>query len=245
MNRYLALSLLVTCLVCQQCRISRQLVKPDPPRPEGMEGLSMICPSSDTIHSILVSKSEALLTFDNERYEVTLTLYSKKDSIIYLSAVNSGFEILRASVEPDTIRVIDRLNRIVYRTPLYKRFGYQHPVDFNDLQNLISSYFLCDDLELGKNSQSGGIGFEFDRTNIKKRIHLDGNSLKFKTFEFYHHKTNEYVMGERTPEGIKIFSNFMISDFEIFAQGGVLSYNREVKVKMSVNPSRYDYIDLQ
>ena len=239
------LSLVATCLFCQQCRVSRELMKPDPPRPAGMEGLSMICPASDTIESILVSKSEAMLTFDNERYEVTLTLYSKKDSIIYLSAVNSGFEILRASVEPDTIRVIDRLNKIVYRTPLYKRFGYQHPVDFNDLQNLLSSYFLCDDLEMGQNSQDGGIGFEFDRPNIKKRIKLDGSSLKFRTFEFYHHKTNEYVMGERTDEGVKIFSNFMISDFEIVASGGSLSYNRDVKVKMTVNPSRYDYIDLQ
>ena len=170
MNRYLVLSLVVTCFLCQQCRIARELAKPDPPRPVGMEGLTMICPATDTLQSILVSKSEALLTFDNERYEVTLTLYARMDSIIYLSAVNSGFEILRASVDPDTIRVIDRLNKIVYRTPLYKRFGYQHPVDFKDLQNLVSSYFLCDDLSMGIESQDGGIRFEFDKPNIKQQI---------------------------------------------------------------------------
>ena len=64
-----------------------------------MEGMVQKCTALDTIQSILISKAEAILTFDNERYEVEVTLYSKKDSIIYLSAVNSGYEIIRASVE--------------------------------------------------------------------------------------------------------------------------------------------------
>ncbi|MCK4745403.1 MAG: DUF4292 domain-containing protein, partial [Bacteroidales bacterium] len=176
---------------------------------------------------------------------VTVTLFSKKDSIIYLSAVNSGFEILRASVDPDTIRVIDRLNRIVYRTPLKKRFGFQHPVNFSDLQNLISKYYMCDHLAMAHEDSTGVIYFKFDVPNVKKRISLDRTKLDMNKFEFYHSRTKEYLMGERTPDGMKIFSNFMIADFEIYGSGGTVSYNKDIKVKMDVKPGRYSFVDLQ
>ncbi len=65
-------------------------------------------------------KAESLIITEDERYEATVTIYAVKDSLIYMSAVNSGFEILRATVEPDTIRVIDRLNKVVYQTPVKK-----------------------------------------------------------------------------------------------------------------------------
>jgi hypothetical protein len=213
--------------------------------PSGMEGMRQICPSADTIESILISKSEALLDFEGERYEVTVTIYSDKDSMIYLSAVNSGFEILRAGVDRDSIRVIDRLNKIVYRTPLKKRFGYQHPVSFDDLQNLISRYYMCDDLDRARNDSSEVISFEFDDPNIKKRIWMDGTGLKMNKFEFYHGKTGEYLMGERISNGMKIYSNFMISGLEIVGRGGTVAYNRTMKVKMNVNPARYSFVELQ
>ncbi len=125
-----------------QCGVIREIQKPDIPELKGMEGMVQKCTGSDTIQSFLISKAEAILMFDNERYEVTVTLYSKSDSIVYLSVVNSGYEIMRASVEQDSIKVINRLNRIVYRTPLQRRFGYQYPINFRDLQNIINNYYF-------------------------------------------------------------------------------------------------------
>ena len=219
--------------------------KPLLPELTGMEGMVQKCLAQDTIHSFLISKADAMLMFDNERYEVVVTLYSKKDSIIYLSAVNSGYEIIRASVEKDSIKVIDRLNKIVYRTPLERRFGYQFPVNFKDLQNILSGYYLCDDLDLARDDQNNHLLFEFDEERIKKRISLDRTTLYMNTFEFYHHQTNKYLMGERIENGFKIYSNFMITEFEIIARGGSITYNREVNVKMNVNPRRYTYTELR
>ena len=122
-----------------------------------------ICEENDTIQNILIKKAEAILTYDDERYEVNLTLYSKRDSIIYLSAVNSGYEILRASVKHDSIKVIDRLNKIVYSAPLERRFGYQYPVSFRDLQNLIANYYLCDDMLFAKDDQQNSIAYDFGK----------------------------------------------------------------------------------
>ncbi len=203
------------------------------------------CVSSDTIHSLLVSKAEALLMFDNERYEVTVTIYSKRDSIIYLSAVNSGYEILRASVELDSIKVINRLNRIVYSAPLYRRYGYQYPVNFKDLQNVLSGYFLCDDMAEAYDDIENHLQFEFDEELIKKRISLDRNLLQMDKFEFFHQRTKKYLMGERIDNGFKVYSNFMITEFEIIARGGKVSYNRDVEVKMKVNPRKYTFTELR
>ena len=210
-----------------------------------MAGLEESCLAADTIWSVLISKAEAIFTFDNERYEVSLTLYSKKDSLIYLSAVNSGYEIIRASVMHDSIRVINRLDKIVYRSPLQRKFGYQYPVNFNDLQNLVSRIYLCNDRLKGHDDHMDHLVFDFDEPRVKKRILLDRKGLQMNTFEFYHQLTHKYLMGERRENSYKIFSNFMITEFEIVASGGQITYNRDIKIKMDVNPRRYTFTELR
>jgi len=143
-----------------QCKVVKVAQRQNTPVLKGVNGLRQQCVSLDTVQSILIKKAEAILMFDNERYEVTVTLYSKRDSIIYLSAVNSGYEIIRASVDMDSIKVINRLNRIVYRTAMKRQFGYQFPVNFNDLQNLIGRFYLCDDLEAAEDDMVHMVKFE-------------------------------------------------------------------------------------
>jgi hypothetical protein len=211
----------------------------------GMEGLAENCVEGDTIQSILIKKAEAILSFDNERYEASLTLYSKRDSIIYLSAVSSGFEILRASVKRDSIKVINRLEKIVYSAPLKRKFGYQYPVNFHDLQNLISIRYLCKDIDRARDDRINSIVFDLDETNIKKRITLNRIDLDMTIFEFYHLLTNRYLMGERRDNSFRIYSNFMITEFEILASGGERTYNRDIVVKMDVNPRKYSFTELR
>lgn len=245
MNRSLWFIALFMGLALFQCRAVKELQKPVVHEIKGMEGLEVQCAAVDTIQSFVISKAEAILIFDDERYEVTLTLYSVKDSIIYLSAVNSGYEMLRASVMHDSIKVINRLNRIVYRAPLERRFGYQYPVNFRDLQNLISRYYLCDDLGIARDDMEQQVHFEFDEEYVKKRIYLDRDRLQLDKFEFYHQRTDAYLMGERVENGFKVYSNFMITEFEIVARGGTLTYNREIEIQMDVNPRKYTFTELR
>jgi hypothetical protein len=245
MNRGLLFILLLTAMALPQCKVAKELISQSPPVLMGVDGLREQCISLDSVQTLLIKKAEAILIFDNERYEVSVTLYSKRDSIIYLSAVNSGYEIIRASVNKDSIKVIDRLNHIVYRTPLKRQFGYQFPVSFNDLQNLVGRFYLCDDLELAKDDLIQTVKFEFDENYIKKRIHLDRESLKLNMFEFYHQKTDQYLMGERNGDKLKVYSNFMISEFEMQAMGGDVFYNEEITVRMEVNPRKYTFTELR
>ncbi len=245
MNRGLLLLLLLIAMALTQCKVTREAQRQSASGLEGMDGLREQCVSLDSVQTLLIKKAEAILMFDNERYEVTVTLYSKRDSIIYLSAVNSGFEIIRASVDKDSIKVIDRLNHIVYRTALKRKFGYQFPVSFNDLQNLIGRFYLCDDLEIAEDDLIDVVKFEFDENYIKKRIHIDRKNLKLNMFEFRHQKTDQYLMGERSGDKLKVYSNFMISEFEMQAKGGTVLYNQEIAVKMKVNPRKYTFTELR
>jgi hypothetical protein len=245
MNKIHGILLLFALLLLCECGAMKEALQPKVPELPGMEGLMQNCNGSDTIQNILIKKAEAILTYDSERYEVTITLYSKRDSIIYLSAVNSGFEILRASVKHDSIKVIDRMNKIVYSTPLQRRFGYQYPVSFNDLQNLIARFYLCDELQLGRDDMEKSIVFDFDERYIKKRIIINRTNLDMSIFEFYHQKTDRYLMGENLGDSFKIYSNFMITDIEIIASGGERTINRDIKIKMEVNPRKYTFTELR
>jgi len=245
MSRLPPVLLLFALIVLSECGAMREAPKPEASKMEGMEGLAQGCYGSDTIQNILIKKAEAILTYDKERYEVNISLYSKRDSIIYLSAVNSGYEILRASVKLDSIKVIDRMNKIVYSAPLQRKYGYQYPVSFHDLQNLIASYYLCDDLQLGHDDFQNKILFEFDENYIKKRISLNRVDHQMNIFEFYHQKTDRYLMGERLEDAFKIYSNFMITEIEIVARGGERSINRDIKIKMEVNPRKYTFTELR
>ena len=237
--------LLIAGISLQQCRITREIQMVIEAEPEGMAGLELACIKEDTVKSLMIHEAEAWIVYEGEKYEVKTTLYVEKDSIIYLSAVNSGFEILRASIEHDSIKVIDRMNRVVYRTPMHKKFGYQHPFTYRDLQNLISRYFFCREISNAQDDFDQSITFDMDHDCYKKRIIVDREDLALRVFEFYHSRTDEYLMGERTVEGLKIYSNFIIGDIEITARGGNTVYNHDVDVKMEVNPRRYNFVELQ
>lgn len=245
MNRKLILVLIVTLFFLPQCKVVKEAQRQTVPVLLGVEGLKQQCVSLDTVQTLLIKKAEAILMFDDERYEVSVTLFSKRDSIIYLSAVNSGYEIIRASVDMDSIKIIDRLNRIVYRTALKRQFGYQYPVSFKDLQKLIGRFYLCDDLGIAIDDMEKLVKFELDENYIKKRIHIDRNNFRLKMFEFYHQKTDQYLMGENIDGVLKVYSNFMVTGFEMHAHGGTLVYNQEIPVKMEVNTRKYTFTELR
>ena len=98
---------------------------------------------------------------------------------------------------------------------------------------------------MGRDDHVNSIVFEFDEKNIKKRILLDRKELGMRIFEFYHQITDRYIMGERKGGALKIYSNFMITEIEILASGGEHFFNRDIKIKMDVNPRKYTFTELR
>jgi hypothetical protein len=226
------------------CRAYREVVTEKSTTMPGMEGLRQNCLPADTVRSVVIRKAGALFDTGTERYEAQVTVYALRDSLVYFSAVNSGFEVLRGLINKDSIRVIDRLNKVVYSSPVKRRFGYSHPVDFQDVQNLVSSFYLCDDLHVAHEADFLHIVFDFEDPLIKKQISYGRESLKLDKFEFYHTATDKYLMGERGEEGFRIYTNFLVDKLEISARGGERTYNESIPVKMDVNRRRYTFVNL-
>ncbi|MFO7670609.1 MAG: DUF4292 domain-containing protein [Bacteroidales bacterium] len=251
MSRSLCIMMAVVAgLLITQCSAKRKIAGPElktdsdiAPPGIGIEGFRAQCVVFDTIQSILISKAETLLMSNDERYESLVTIYSIRDSLIYMSAVNNGFEILRAVVNKDSIMVIDRINKVVYCSLVEKRLGYQNPVNFKDIQNLVSRYYLCDEIENAREIDFSQMGFQFNESQITKSILLNRETLLMDRFEFVHGETKKYFRGERSEEGFKIYSNFMVQEFEVLARGGVVSYNQSIDVKMEMNRKKYSFVN--
>ncbi len=250
-NRYYHIALFILAgILLTQCGVKHNLSNAgtDPVAEKktsvpGLEGFGLLCQASDSISSVYISKAEAVFSSNEERYEAFVSIYALRDSLIYMSVVNSGFELIRATVDQDSIMVIDRLNKVVYCSPVQKRLGYQNPVNFSDIQNLVSRYYLCEEIDRGNEIDFTRLGFAFDEALIQKRIVLNRESLLMDRFEFVHSQTKRYFMGERSDEGFKIYSNFMVDEFEVVAKGGSVIYNQAIEVKMNVNRRKYTFVN--
>ena len=253
LNRVFGLIILgITVVLFTQCSSGGTLSKT--PEPEDIEekrpsilvreSFKEVCAGADTIYTILISKAETVFLLDDKKYEAQVSIYAVEDSLIYVSAVNSGFEIMRALVEPDSIQVIDRVNKVLYRTPVRKRLGYQNPMNFRDIQNLVSRHYLCDDLASSRELSFSHIIFDFDEPDINKKITLNQENRRMESFEFVHQLTGKYFMGEKTEEGFTIYTNFMMGELEIRSKGGEFRRNVNIPVKMSINPKKYSIINL-
>ncbi len=69
---------------------------------------------------------------------VRMIMYMVKDSLIWASISKLGFEIHRLLLKPDTIHVLDKLNRIYYTGSVSKWLTENRiPFGFQDLQRLL------------------------------------------------------------------------------------------------------------
>jgi hypothetical protein len=92
-----------------------------------------------------VSKMSLELTLNERNVNVSATCKIVKDSAIYLSIQPfMGIEMFKAEFLPDSMLVIDKMNRKYYKSDykyISKKFGVE--VDFYSLQALIFNQFFC------------------------------------------------------------------------------------------------------
>lgn len=246
MNRKGLFIVIFIFLSFQQCKVMERIEVVGEKKEYGLQGYINQCQHLDTIKTVTISKADAIITFQGDRYEARLSLFHRLDSIIFLTAVSNGYEVFRGSVDHDSIRVIDRINRTVYISPMNKRFGYKHPVSFRNFETLTSLYGCCDLVGNAYDFLEGNILFDISEEFITRKIYLDRQTFGLNKFEFFNTRSNEYIVGEKQEgKGFRFFSNFLINDFEILASGGEIMYNQPMEVNMEVNRRRYSFIELQ
>jgi hypothetical protein len=209
----------------------------------GVDELYHFCDTMNEIESLFIGKIDAVFEIEEETYDAKLTVYYVPDSMLFISASNTGFEIVRALITPDSLILINRLDKLVY----FQHFNTSDnvdPVNFQDVEFLINKLHICA-YKAQLNLDENRIFLDRSVQDVTKVIQYRVNDLKIERFEFFQKKTNEYVVGEvNEKDELIIYSNYVMDDVKIIAKKGSVEVNRKVEVNMDVNKRKYIFIEL-
>jgi hypothetical protein len=199
------------------------------------------CDSLKSFKSLYINKIDAKISFDKEDYDARVSVYYVPDSIFFVSAVNSGFEIVRIAITNDSIVYINRLDKLVY---IFKtsEFGAPPPLDFDDLELLVNKNKLCN-AKVKRVGEKNELIIDLSKQDIGKEIRYSKVDFSLQKFEFFQKKTSEYVVGERSGENdFVIYSNYLMGDLIFQTTGGVIQYDKDLNIDLSVNRNKYDIV---
>jgi len=235
------LFILLLSLVVSSCFTSRRTTDLTREIPEGID-MDTLCMNSKNYESLFISKVKATVNLDGEMYDAKVSLYYIPDSVIFLTAANTGFEIIRAAINADSTVFINRIDKFVY---IYKEnnLGYKAPVEFKNLEYLLNQGMVCEEKGL-LHKTNDGMQLDFSGDYINKKLTYNTKTLKISKFEFFHTKTSEYIVGEiENTDTLSVFSNYIFDDVEIKATGGEIEFDREIKVDISFNKNKYTILN--
>lgn len=197
------------------------------------------CDSLKKVDSQYISKVSTNFFFGENQYNARVSLYYIPDSVFYISAVNSGFEIVRIGVLQDSIVYINRVDKVVYIKKM-NDLTPPAPIIFEDLEYLLNRKLVCDE---GGKILMGDSTVLIDRSvkDIAREIYYTADGFRIRKFEFFQKKTGEYIVGEHTRDStFVIYSNYIVKNLKIEAWGGEVEYNRDINVDLGVNKKKYD-----
>jgi len=232
---------LLIALICIviSCTPQRRIAKESGSR----NSIPTSCDSLKEYKSLYISKINADIQLDKQNYSAKVSFYYLPDSIMYASAINSGFEILRIGVTKDSIVYINRLDKLVF---IFRnsKLEYPPPINFSDLEVMINRLKLCTQSRK-KNTDKKNINIDLSERDIDKRIIVERADLMINKFEFFQKKTSEYIVGERSDSNdFIIYSNFIVDDLMLKVSGGDIEYNKRLKIDLDFNRTKYDIVYL-
>jgi hypothetical protein len=211
--------------------------------PSEVNTLSAFCDNFKPYKTLYISGINAEIQIENEIYNSRVSLYYLPDSLFLLSAANSGFEIVRLGVTPDSTVYINRLDKLAYvirNNPAVNAA----PVLFADLEYLVNKQLLCTMQEI-KRLNDSTLLVDHSEQDISKKIYFSLPGPQVSKFEFFQKKTGEYVVGEFNAEQkLIIYSNYIVDNLTMQAEGGVPEYDKILEVNLSVNKRKYNIIYL-
>ncbi|WP_205590822.1 DUF4292 domain-containing protein [Hymenobacter oligotrophus] len=91
----------------------------------------------------LAAKGKAQINANGEQYTANLNVRMRKDSVIWVSASFLGIEGIRARITPDSVQVMNKLEKTYYAGNFdYLSRQFNVPVTFAQLQALLAGDYL-------------------------------------------------------------------------------------------------------
>jgi len=189
--------------------------------------------------SVFIKNVDAKIRYESKNYNSKVSLYYLVDSMIVISAANAGFEIIRAGIYKDSIVIINRIDKLVYRF-FEKNDRYSLPLNYDDFILIINKFELCNEVKGFDNEL-----IDLSIKDITKKLVLNSTRDSINNLEFFHKKTGEYIIGERVETNeMLIYANYVMGNFEIKVSGGKVTYNEILDYNANYNASKYTIIDL-
>ena len=167
---FLSLSILLTATACKG--------------PRGANGSTLKKRSADYLMKQLIQNQVKAETFsgrakvkyrgEDSSITVSSSIKIRKDSAIWLNAKAFGLEAGRALIRPDSVFILDRINKQYYAKSFeWLRREYGVPVNYEGLQAMLlgNPVFLTNDLEVSSDSLNYYLEGENDRFMMKYGIH--------------------------------------------------------------------------
>jgi hypothetical protein len=136
---------LITLIAFSACKttktLSKRVLKGENPVAQVIAQVQKTQPQFETAD---VSKMSLALEMTGRKVNVSASCKIRSDSAIFISFQIFGFEIYKAELMPDSIKVFDKMNRRYYAVDysyFSNRFGVD--VDFFSLQSLLTARFFC------------------------------------------------------------------------------------------------------
>lgn len=243
MNKYIIVITVIFSIVGFSCGTGKRLSTLDLQDHELPNDTLTPCSNLDTYVSLYVSGITAKLDLNDNKYDARVSMFYLPDSVLLISAVNTGFELVRIKVMKDSTVYVNRHDRLVYVLKTESK-GYLPPINFTDIEMLINMSMRCDayeDVLIEKDR------FVYDRSvkDIAKKIWVDKENLSVNGFEFFQKKTGEYLVGKRIEdESYKVYANFIVDDLSVLLDKGKVEFNREIPLDLGVNTDKYSIIYL-
>lgn len=136
MNRILMLICLFA-IVVSGCRTTNVTSGTKPKKPKS---IIKHAEQNQLKFTYLASKTKINYVADGKSTSFKGELRMKKDSVIWLSITPLlGIEIARVLIKPDTVHILDRINKVYYKKPTaYLASEFNAPIDFGGLQSMIT-----------------------------------------------------------------------------------------------------------
>ncbi|WP_255069700.1 DUF4292 domain-containing protein [Lacihabitans sp. LS3-19] len=183
-------------------------------------------------------KIKSKITLKTEKINQTIpaTIHVKKDSVIWIS-IAMGLEAARVSINPDTLFLLDRLNRNYYKVSfveLSKQFDFE--IDFKMIQSLLVGNLPValdtNDVYFKKNEFNSIIQSRND-VSIENRFDLNKNKLYYIEAE-----------DKKTETKLNIdYKSFIIEDNKLVPTIISLLILGKNEAKIEFEHTKFDFLD--
>ena len=150
------LIILLTALMLVSCKTTKSIVNQDVKTNKSTvnQELKTVNPSILIIEKVQqkqphfqsasINKMVVELDMNDRKVNVSANCKIKKDTAMFVSFQVFGFEVFKAELSPDSMKVFDKMNRSYYVVDykyLSNKFGVN--VDYYSLQSLMTAQFFC------------------------------------------------------------------------------------------------------